>query len=282
MLLLPLSTPLPPLAAEDGYSSKAQRTREDYFRRQDQGWDKEYKETLGQEADLPSQPSTFPSYPTSPPPPALAAPSFPLMPTSPLHLPLADLLLTPQLAEDREEEEKMLRYLVKVCLTTKSKDIIELCRSRAINIAKESKQKNTSKDKKKKPIKKAQKENFQLRPLRRQSQQPSFLGGLVSSLFTPIRSLLGMERRGQQGANRRIYRGQETRQGAREDPSLGGYNIILLYNTLPGSIDDLLVSDSVHSLLSDDSMRSLLSDDFLISLHLWGKSPLQGEDRRAS
>jgi len=197
VLTLALSTPSPPPTATDSYAEKAARTKEDweeYFRRQDQTWDKQYLQTLGEEASIPSDPSTFPTYPTSPPPPQFDPPSpLPSTPT----IPLSNLLLTPKLTESEEEEERMLRYLVKVCLTTTSNDIIKLCRSRAVNLAKGKKKPSGKPKATEKPKKQ------RLAPQRRQSRPGSFLGGLVSSFFSPFRRILGVESRANRPTKRR-------------------------------------------------------------------------------
>ena len=217
VLTLALSTPSPPPTVTDSYSEKAARTKEDweeYFRRQDQTWDKQYLQTLGEEASIPSAPSTFPAYPTSPPPPQFDPPSpLPSTPT----IPLSNLLLTPKLTKSDEEEERMLRYLVKVCLTTTSNDIIKLCRSRAVNLAK---------GKKKSPVKqKATTEKpkkQRLHPQRRQTRPGSFLGGLVSSFLSPFRRILGVESRANRPTKRRRV-GEGSRRSEEDVPNVEAF-----------------------------------------------------------
>ena len=108
----------------------------------------------------------------------------------------------------------MLRYLVKVCLTTTSNDIIKLCRSRAVNLAK---------DKKKSPVKqKATTEKpkkQRLHPQRRQTRPGSFLGGLVSSFLSPFRRILGVESRANRSTKRRRV-GEGSRRSEEDMPNV--------------------------------------------------------------
>ena len=233
-----LSTPSPPPTATDSYAEKAARTKEDweeYFRRQDQTWDKQYLQTLGEEAALPSNPPTFPTYPTSPPPPQFDPP-LPL-PSTPT-IPLSNLLLTPKLTESEEEEGRMLRYLVKVCLTTTSKDIIKLCRNRAVNLAKKAagKLKPTEKPKK-----------LRVNPQRRQQSRPgSFLGGLVSSFLSPFRRILSVASAASQRANRPTKR-RRVGEGSRrseEDIQSTILDSNVEYDEDSEDVEDSIFSDS--------------------------------------
>ena len=238
VLTLALSTPSPPPTATDSYAEKAARTKEDweeYFRRQDQTWDKQYLQTLGEEAALPSNPPTFPTYPTSPPPPQFDPP-LPL-PSTPT-IPLSNLLLTPKLTESEEEEGRMLRYLVKVCLTTTSKDIIKLCRNRAVNLAKKAagKLKPTEKPKK-----------LRVNPQRRQQSRPgSFLGGLVSSFLSPFRRILSVASAASQRANRPTKR-RRVGEGSRrseEDIQSTILDSNVEYDEDSEDVEDSIFSDS--------------------------------------
>ena len=106
----------------------------------------------------------------------------------------------------------MLRYLVKVCLTTASADIMQLCRAKALNLAEQGRPQGAAptlptslqaqpQPPQDQPARKA----AQVGPARRQARPASFLSGLVSSMFRPLRRLLGVERagRGRPAARRR-------------------------------------------------------------------------------
>ena len=216
VLSLALSTTTPATTA-GGKAVRAREDWEEYFRRREQGWDTQYLQGLAEVPSLPSHPSTFPTYPTSPPPPTLAPPSPlpfypPSSPPSP-SFPLSHLLLTPRLTEDREEEARMLRYLVKVCLTTASADIMQLCRAKALNLAQQAQPQGSGppappsslQAKPTPPQDQPARKAAKVGPSQRQARPASFLSGLVSSIFRPLRRLLGVQRppRAEPAARRR-------------------------------------------------------------------------------
>ena len=132
----------------------------------------------------------------------------------------------------------MLRYLVKVCLTTTSKDIIKLCRNRAVNLAKKAagKLKPTEKPKK-----------LRVNPQRRQQSRPgSFLGGLVSSFLSPFRRILGVASAASQRANRPTKR-RRVGEGSRrseEDIQSTILDSNVEYDEDSEDVEDSIFSDS--------------------------------------
>ena len=129
----------------------------------------------------------------------------------------------------------MLRYLVKVCLTTTSNDIIKLCRSRAVNLAKGKKKPSV----KPKSTEKPKKQRFQ--PQRRQSRPGSFLGGLVSSFFSPFRRILGVESRASSRPTKRRRVGEGSRRSEEDKPNVEAFKE---YSENSEVVEDSIFSDS--------------------------------------
>merc|ERR1712083_807518 len=147
----------------------------------------------------------------------------------------SNLLLTPKLTESEEEEGRMLRYLVKVCLTTTSKDIIKLCRNRAVNLAKKAagKLKPTEKPKK-----------LRVNPQRRQQSRPgSFLGGLVSSFLSPFRRILSVASAASQRPTKRRRVGEGSRR-SEEDMQSTIVDSNVEYDVDSEDVEDSIFSDS--------------------------------------